>query len=592
MKKILFFLAMVTMLFTACSDDFLNVTPKDRYSDATVWKDNSLASAFVNNIYEGQYYGLHTVMFSAIDDQAMEVWSWESQPVVNNAISPSYLGILAPNFWIIAFHNVSWNNLYKNIRNCNLFFQRVADNGLEGADIEQLKGEVHYLRAYFYSWLLSFYGGVPIITKAYEADDDMLVKRNTLAETVDFIVADLDSAAQVLPVSTDKARASKGAALALKSRVLLYAASDLFNSHVSWASNYAHPELVSYTDDNRKERWQKAKDAAKAVIDLGIYKLVGEGGFATTEEAINNYEQLFINNGNSEDIMLTFYDNVNHSTSDFQCPSFGKFNSPNGFHGWGGNVPTQQMIDSYEMADGCKFSWSNAEQAKHPYLNRDPRFYATVLYDGAYWKKRPDDVYGSDPTGKVQTGYYEQADDSYTPGLDTRNSPIDDWNGTYTGYYMHKGIDPNMDQQYEYQKYPYRQIRYAEILLNYAECCIELGDYAEARKYINIIRNRANMPSLNETVIGDELRQRYRNERNIELAYEQNRFFDIRRWMIAPNVMKNAQGIDIRYPKGSNTPTYTIKEVQTRSWDNKNYLLPILLDEIQKNENLIQNPDY
>ena len=98
MKKILFFLAIVALLFSACSDEFLNVTPKDRYSDATVWKDNSLANAFVNNIYEGQYYGLHSVMFSAIDDQAMEVWSWESQPVVNNAISPSYLGILAPDF--------------------------------------------------------------------------------------------------------------------------------------------------------------------------------------------------------------------------------------------------------------------------------------------------------------------------------------------------------------------------------------------------------------------------------------------------------------------------------------------------------------
>ena len=179
MKKILFFLAIVALLFSACSDDFLNVTPKDRYSDATVWKDNSLANAFVNNIYEGQYYGLHSVMFSAIDDQAMEVWSWESQPVVNNAISSSYLGILAPNFWIIAFHNVSWNSLYKNIRNCNLFFQRVADNGLRGSDIDILKGEVHYLRAYYYSWLLSFYGGVPILPKAYEAEDDMLVKRNT-----------------------------------------------------------------------------------------------------------------------------------------------------------------------------------------------------------------------------------------------------------------------------------------------------------------------------------------------------------------------------------------------------------------------------
>lgn len=592
MKKIIFLVALIATGLTSCNDDFLNITPKDRYSDATVWQDNSLATAFVNNIYEGQYYGLHTVMFSAIDDQAMEVWSWESQPVVNNGISPSYVGILAPNFWIRAFKKASWNSLYKYIRYCNLFFQRVEENGLEGSDIDLLKGEVHYLRAYFYSWLMSFYGGVPIITTAYEAEDDMLVPRNTLAETVDFIVSELEEAEAVLPVSTDKAKASKGAAMALKSRVLLYAASDLFNSHATWVSGYSNPELVSYTDDNRTQRWQKAKEAAKAVIDLGAYQLVGEGGFATTDEAISNYENLFINHGTTEDIMLTYYDNVNHDRSNFECPSFGKFNSPNGYHGWGGNVPTQQMVDSYEMADGTSFSWDNPEQAKSPYVNRDPRFYATVLYDGAHWKQRPDDVIGSDPDGIIQTGYYEQADGSYTPGLDTRNSPIDDWNGTYTGYYMHKGVDPAMDQQYEYQNYPYRQIRYAEILLNYAECCIELGDDTEARKYINLIRKRANMPELDSSVSGDNLRQRYRNERNIELAYEQNRFFDIRRWMIAPQVIKNAQGIDIRYPYGSTTPTYSIKDVQTRSWDNKNYLLPILLDEMQKNDKLIQNPGY
>lgn len=591
MKKIIFILATV-LLIASCSDDFLNVTPKDRYSDDVVWKDNSLAQAFVNNIYEGQYYGLHTVLFSAIDDQAMEVWSWESQPVVNNGISPSYVGILGPSFWIRAFRNVSWNSLYKNIRNCNLFFKRVHDNGLTGSDIDQLKGEVHFLRGYFYSWLLSFYGGVPVITDAYEIGDDMFTPRNTLEETVDFIVSDLDSAAAVLPVSGDKAKATKGAALALKSRVLLYAASDLFNSHASWAPGYEHPELVSYMDNNRKERWLKAKDAAKAVIDLNSYKLVGEKGFATTEEAIKNYENIFIDNGNSEDIMLTYFDIVNANQSNFECPAFAKFNSPNGFHGWGGNVPTQQMIDSYEMADGSKFSWDDPEEAKNPYQNRDPRFYATVLYDGAYWKTRPDDVVGSDPTGCVQTGYYEQRDGSYVAGLDTRSSSIDDWNGTYTGYYMRKGVDPAVNQQYDYNSKPFKQIRYAEVLLNYAECCIELGEDAEARRYINMIRQRANMPALSDDITGDSLRQRYRDERNIELAYEQNRFFDIRRWMIAPKVIKNAQGIDIRHNRNSSQPVYTIKEVQKRSWNNKNYLLPILLDEIQKNDKLIQNPGY
>ncbi|MBQ6195186.1 MAG: RagB/SusD family nutrient uptake outer membrane protein [Prevotella sp.] len=594
MKKVLAVLLLVSgvVLSTSCSDDFLNVPPKDRYSDAAVWNDESLASAFVNNIYEGQYYGLHDVIFSAIDDQAMEVWQWESQPVVNNGISPSYLGILGHNFWIYSFGTLTWQSLYKSIRNCNIFLQRTKESGFESDEMTRLTGEVHFMRGYFYSWLMSFYGGVPIVEKAYTPEDeDMLVSRNTLAETIDYIVADLDSAAALLPVSGDKARATKGAALALKARVLLYAASDLFNSRCSWQPGYANVELVSYTDGDRRVRWQKARDAAKAVMDLGVYHVVGEGGFSSAEAAIKNYEDMFFNHGTDEDIMLTYYDNVN-THSDWQTPAFAKTQSPNGFYGWGGNVPTQQMVDSYEMADGTKFSWENPEHAANPYANRDPRFYATILYDGAYWKERPGGIKDAEPTGCVQTGYYENADGSWSPGYDTRNSPIYDWNGTYTGYYMRKWVDPSVDQMFEYEMWPYRQIRYTEVLLNYAECCIELGDEAEARRVMNIFRKRAYMPLFDSSLSGAALKQEYRDERNIELAFEQNRFFDIRRWMIAPDVIKTAKGIDIRYHYGQDKPTYTFKDVQERQWDNKNYLLPIILSEMQKNENLIQNPGY
>ena len=146
------------------------------------------------------------------------------------------------------------------------------------------------------------------------------------------------------------------------------------------------------------------------------------------------------------------------------------------------------LDNSYEMADGSKFSWDNPQQAAYPYQNRDPRFYASIMYNGSYWRQRPDDTVGSDPEGIVQTAYYQQSDGSYTPGLDTRQGPIEDWNGSYTGYYMRKFLDPSVNHQYDKQPYPWRQIRYAEVLLNYAEACIELGEDAEARKYINMIR--------------------------------------------------------------------------------------------------------
>lgn len=593
MKKIYSLALLLGLTFSSCNDNFLDITPIDRYSDAIVWTDEALVTAFVNNIYEGQKWGFHTVMLSSLCDESMEVWSWESQPVVQSELSPSYQGILAPNFWIMTFQNITWNSLYKNIRACNMFLENVKKYELQGEAIERLHGEVLYLRGYFYYWLLIQWGGVPLIDKTFTPEEELKVSRNTFKETVDFIVKDLDDAASLLPLSGDKARATKGAALALKSRVLLYAASDLYASQSQWAVGYEHPELVGYVDGDQRERWENAKKAAKDVIDLGIYHLYGEGQqWATPDEAVANYVNIFLCHNSDEDIMLQYYDLVNHNSDDFQLPRVGLFNSPNGFHGWGGNTPTGQLVDSYEMSDGTKFSWSNPAQAIHPYENRDPRFYACILYDGAHWRERPDDTVDADPDGIVQTGFYQQADGSYTAGLDTRQGPIEDWNGTYTGYYMRKFLDPSVNHQYDKQLFPWRQIRYAEVLLNYAEACLELGEEEEARKYINMIRKRAGMPDIPSTETGKELMDHYRNERKIELAYEQHRYFDIRRWMIAPEVIQPAQGIDIRYPYGSQDPVYSVIEVQERKWNNKAYFLPIYLDEINKNDLLIQNPGY
>lgn len=590
MKRFNKFFIILIVLFTACNDDFLEVEPLDRYSDAAVWQDPALIEAFVNNIYYGQNSGFNAVMMSSICDESMDVWWWETQPIVKSEISSSYLGILGPTHWDISFRNLTWNNLYDNIRACNVFIENIGESGLTGNEVDQLTGEVLFLRAYYYHMLMSFFGGVPLIEDAYEPGDDFLVSRNTFEETVNFIVNDCDAAAELLVVDGDKARATKGAALTLKSKVLLYAASDLFNSNGSWTSGYSNPELISYTGGDRTARWQAAKNAAKAVIDMNKYSLYGGTNPATPEEARDNYINLFLNHGNEEDILLFYWDNVNDPS--WETPDPGLFNGPNGYHNWGGNTPLGQLVDSYEMEDGTKFSWDNPDHASAPYENRDPRFYASVLHDGANWRQRPDDVIASDPEGIVQTGYYENADGTLSPGLDTRQGPIEDWNGTYTGYYMRKFIDPAINHQYEKQKLPWRQMRYAEVLLNYAEACIELGEEEEAKTYLNMIRARAGMPEVPASETGDALMDRYRNERKIELAYEQHRYFDIRRWMIAPDVINNAQGVEIIHNLDGTT-TYNIIEVQDRGWnDNKSYFLPILLDELNRNENLIQNPGY
>lgn len=578
------------LVTTACNDDFLEVAPLDRYSDAAVWKDPALVSTFVNGIYEGVHYSFQTEMLASVSDEAMDVWGWETLPVINGDINNSYLGVFT--HWSGAYNRLTWNAMYKNVRNCNVFFKNIEASSLQGPEIDRMKGEVHFLRAYFYYWLMSMYGGVPVIDTAYSPTDELKVARNTLEETINFINADLDAAAALLPETGDKAHATKGAAMTLKSRVLLYAASDLFNSQGSWASGFNNPELVSYIGGDRTARWRAAKDAAKAVIDLNLYSLYGGTSQSSEEQAITNYENIFLNHGTNEDIYLQYYDNVNDNA--WTSPSPGLFNGPNGYHGWGGNTPLQQFIDSFEMKDGSAFSWNNATQAAAPYENRDPRFYANILYNGAHWRQRPDDVISADPVGIIQTGYYQAANGSYNPGLDTRQGPVEDWNGTYTGYYIRKFIDPAINHQYERQKYPWRHMRYAEVILNYVEACIELGEENEARTYLNMIRGRAGMPAITTSETGAALKARYRNERKIELAWENHRYFDIRRWMIAPEVTQNAKGIDIRYPFGSTTPTYSVINVQNRAWNasNKTYFLPIMLDELNKNNLLVQNPGY
>lgn len=588
-------IAVITAFTLGCNDDFLNVKPLDKYSDAAVWEDPVLVRSYVNNIYMGIPFPFTTLMLSSCVDESMAVWDWETSQVTRSAITPSYLAIFDAGFWTGSQRYMTWNSMYRNIRACNLFFEKIDEVPFEDATAkENLIAEVTFLRAYFYHQLVSLYGGVPLITNAYEADDELLVARNTYEECVDFIVEECDKAAQALGAPATKAYASKGAALALKSRVLLYAASDLFNSNASWAPGYSSPELVSHTSGDRTARWLAAKNAAKAVIDMGTYELYGGENPGSPETATDNFVGLFLNDGNSEDIFLQFYD-VLHNT-DWDGPNPGLFNGPNGWHNWGGNTPIGQLADDFEMNDGSKFDWNNPTHAANPYANRDPRFYATILHEDAPWRPRPADVVDADPAGRLQVGTYDK-NGTTVPGLDTRKSPIEDWNGSYTGYYLRKFIDPSINHQYDRQQLPWRRFRYAETILNYVEACLELGEEEEARTWLNKIRTRAGMPETSES--GAALMERYRNERRVELAYEEHRYYDVRRWMIAPSVYEDAQGVIVTGDMAadgtiSNRSYAPDISVQQRGWDPSNafYFLPIKLDEINKNELLVQNPQY
>jgi len=580
------------ILLISCNKDFLDTTPKDQYSDLAVWESPDLIRAYTNGIYQQLHNPLGTLWLSSFVDETMAQGFWGLSTVNSSLINPSDLSVLASDHWGQTMQPLSWDKAYKNIRACNLFFENV-DKATYGSQSEkdQIIGEVTFLRAYIYHWLVAFHGGVPIITKSFSVGDDFEVPRNTYEECINFIAGECDKAAALLPESGEKARASKGAALALKSRTLLYAASDFANSDASWAGSYAHPELVGYVGGDRATRWRAAKAAAKAVIDLNIYSLYNANP-TSTEDAIKGCEDVFLNYTTDEDIFLITYDYTN---GNWPFTYMGQSNSPNGWHGWGGAGPIGQFVDAYEMSDGSKFDWSNPAHKAEPYANRDPRFYATVLYNGGYYKPRPSDVIAADPLGLVQTGFYEQPDGTYLGGLDTKDG-IDNWNAMPTGYYLRKFIDPKVDITVEIQKLPWKAFRYAEIMLNYAEACIELGEEPEAILYLNKIRTRAGMPDI--TASGQALKDEYRYERRFELAFEQHRFFDVRRWMIASEAYTNVEGIKITYnllPGGGYAPPVYEKNPDTwenREFKNNWYLLPITIAEMSRNTKLIQNPLY
>ena len=270
------------------------------------------------------------------------------------------------------------------------------------------------------------------------------------------------------------------------------------------------------------------------------------------------------------------------------------------------------------MADGTPFVWNNgkgeylrtataaelaADPYKNPYYGREPRFYSIVLYHGAPWQARPSDAAAFDPFNKVQTGHFYNDDGSMkVAGVDTRQGLIEKWNGTKTGYYLKKLMDPATVGQYYNNTNTWVEFRFAEVLLNYAEACIELGgtDLQPGLDALNMVRNRAGLP---DRVTTDQAQARawIRHERAIEFFGEGHRFWDIRRWMECENVIKDVFEMKVKeYTNGNFEWLYdadvasgTFARSDERQWGgNSFYWLPIARDEMNKAPQLTQNPGY
>jgi len=593
LKKIVFLLFSV-VVFNSCSTDFLNLSPQDRYSDAAVWSDPILTELFVNELYRGLGHGHTEAKIASMVDESHFIHNYGTNQVVASLINPSDIGQ-----WNEANQNpYRWIELYRRIAETNMFMENIDEVPFEDeAWRQRLIGEVHFLRAYFYHNLVRLHGGVPIITRTYALDEESYeVPRNTLRECVEHIVAHADTAASLLPLKWEYGDANLGrahgaAAMSLKSRILLWAASDLV--HENWYGSFEQPDLINYGGD-RTAAWTAARDAAKEVIDLNAFSLHDDTG-----DPFQDYTDLHVEKRSPEHIFSRYFIAANGWASADNNTHSPLFNGPNGYAAWAGNTPIQALVDDYEMADGTPFDWDNPEHKAAPYENRDPRFYASILYDGAPWRQRPVSTASFDPENKISirtvySGNEIDPDAVVSYGIDTRNGPQQTWNGTYTGYYLRKSIDISVDPEFVYQgqnqEVPWHFFRLGEIYLNYVEACIELGQEDEARNYLNMIRARAGMPDITES--GDELMERYRNERRIELSFEDQRYFDVRRWLIGEDVYKNTKGIVIsEFADGS--VLYETTEVgQPRGWDDKTNFLPILLDEMNRNTMLIQNPGY
>lgn len=566
MKKIrlYIFLAAMSLLVFACDSDLLNVKPTS-LTDEAIWKDAGLTEAYITNLYtgirltekeasQGERYigfgrGFHWAMWASITDEAVYSNDDQTYLVQRGQLSPSNYG------WT----STVWGRSYRSIREANLALQNLPNTPISADRQQLLNAEVRFVRAFRYFDLLKGFGGVTLMgdeVTDINGDFSALYERSSVQETIDYIVSELDAVIAVLPEQAgsdwERGRATAPAAMALKSRVLLYAASPL------------------YTDNNNDvNKWKAAADAAKDVMDLNKFSLVTN----LSGDPAENYRLLFVAAPTtSEDIFFREYTNTSPSMA------MERMNAPNGFGGWGGNCPMQNLVDDYEMDNGLPIEdGDSGYDPQNPYVNRDPRFYATVLYNGADYRGR-----------QVET---------FLPGGKDSPDGNEPWNTSPTGYYLRKFLKESisLDDWNNMGTATWRYFRYADILLNYAEAQNEAeGPDQSVYDAVNEIRSRAGMPDLPAGLSQSEMRERIRNERRVELAYEEHRYFDVRRWLIAEDVEnEQAKGISVT-KNGDGTFTYQVKEaLGGKNFQSQHYWFPIPMEEINASNGAIdQNPGY
>ena len=546
--------AAISIAFTLSSCNGFLDREEDSFIDKTATFDSyNRTKEYLTYAYSLLPEGLNrfsreALLASATDDAEFAIESADIQQFNNG----SWNALNNPDgMWNRYFSGISkCCTLLENTDHVNLDISRLDPgkqveyaNSLK--DIRMWRAEARFLRAYFHFELLKRYGPIPIVTSTLSINGNYEnTPRPTMKEVVDFIAKECDIAADTLELTPWRnvndafGRATKGAALALKSRLLLYAASPLY---------------VDFGDTNEANKptdvalWKSAADAAKAVIDLNQYELA------------SSYGDLFKNDfQNKEYIFVRRY----AANSDFE-----KSNFPVSFGGKGGTNPSQNLVDDYEMLDGTPFDWNDPAKAAQPFENRDARLGATILMNMAPFK------------GKKVATYPEGADASPNP------------NATKTGYYLRKFLneDVNIQTGGSSSGHVVPLFRLAEIYLNYVEALNECDPTnPDIALYLNKVRNRASLPNVS-ALSQEQMRAVIQHERRVELAFEEHRSWDVRRWTLASSPLgAPLMGVQIeRKPLGGYT--YMPVKVEQRVFQPKMYWYPIPQSEVLKLKQWKQN---
>lgn len=512
---------MAGIFLAACKKDFLDQQPQDEVSREDYWQTQDDAINAVNNCYRRLGDVDNRLFISCATDDSYSWSNWPSDvQYVGNGSATAGTGMFS-NFW---------SNFYRMIASCNDVLDNIDRvSGLDDSLRNRLKGEARFIRAFAYQQLIGLYGDVPLITHI-QAVDEFNVSRTPRAEVADFIVKELDTISHFLPVSYDASntgRATKGAALALKARTLLY-----------------------------EGQWEAAAAAAKAVMDLGHYSIDGD------------YLSLFNGtNKNSPEIIFAaqYVKNTlpNATATWIGGPSLG---------GWSQIVPLQGLVDAYECTDGKPIHESSVYDPAHPFENRDPRLKLTVVVPGTTVNGITIDI--------------------TNPGsIDALSKN----NASFSGYYYRKYVPADIEGSWDRNSYnDIVLIRYAEVLLTYAEARIESNQVDQSvYDAINLVRQRTGvMPAVTAATAPSQaaLREVVRRERHVEFPLEDNRLFDIRRWQIAATVMNSpAYGILNNFDESREDYGEHVL-VEQRSFNTgRDYLWAIPQSERSINPNIGQN---